>query len=267
MAGSCASTSGKVLVNGVELFYESKGSGSHVLLCIPGALGTTKLDFAPQVSYFGSREGFRIIAFDPRGYGNSRPPERKFSDRSTFIEDAKDGKGLMDTLGVTKFSVLGWSDGAMSAIILASMFPESTITVVPWGANCFIGEEDVKVYREGKDMSTWEPHLREPWETEYGKEGAQKLWGSWVEMTEEIYHNGGNICKDHLGSVKCPTLLLHGMKDPWIPNYHPVDIEKGIADCTVYYFPDGDHEIHLNQADKFNQVVENFLNGKSHQNK
>ena len=255
--------SGKLLVNDVELFYEGKGCGNHVLLCIPGALGTTKSDFAPQMSYFGSHERFKVCAFDPRGYGNSRPPERKFLGRSTFIEDAKDGKGLMDALGVTKFSVLGWSDGAMSAIILASKFPECVTSVVAWGANAFIGEEDVKAYKEGKDLSKWEPHLREPWEAEYGKEGAQKLWGSWVEMTEEIYHDGGNICEDYLGSVKCPTLLLHGMKDPWIPNYHPTDMKKGIPDCTVYYFPNGDHDIHLNQADKFNEVVENFLCGKS----
>ena len=66
---------GKMLVNGVELHYESRGSGSQVVLCIPGALGTARSDFPPQMDYFGSRENFRIVAFDPCGYGNSRPPE------------------------------------------------------------------------------------------------------------------------------------------------------------------------------------------------
>lgn len=52
---------------------------------ITGALGAARSDYTSQMNYFGSREDFKIIAFDPRGYGNSRPPERKFSDRSTFI--------------------------------------------------------------------------------------------------------------------------------------------------------------------------------------
>ena len=64
---------GKMLVNGVELHYESRGSGSQVVLCIPGALGTARSDFPPQMDYFGSRENFRIVAFDPPG-----PEEAKF---------------------------------------------------------------------------------------------------------------------------------------------------------------------------------------------
>lgn len=253
----------KKLVNGAELYYESNGSGDHVLLCVPGALGTARSDFTPQISYFGSREEFMIIAFDPRGYGNSRPPERKFSGRSTFIEDAKDAKGLMDALGVTHFSVLGWSDGAMAAIILSAMFPDSVTSLVAWGANAYIGEEDVKAYRDGENLSLWEPDQREPLETEYGRDDAQKLWSKWVEMTVEIYQNDGNICKDYLQGVKCPTLLLQGLKDPWIPNHHVIDIHKGIENSLVYCFPNGDHEIHLKDADRFNLVVEEFLNGKN----
>ena len=253
----------KKLVNGVELQYESRGSGSHVLLCIPGAMGTARSDFTPQIDYFGSRDDFRIIAFDPRGYGNSRPPERIFSGRTTFLEDAKDGKGLMDALGISKFSVLGWSDGAMSAIILSAMFPDSSTSLVAWGANAYIAEEDLKAYRDGEDISAWEREQREPFETEYGKDGAQKLWSKWIEMTEEVYHNGGNICKDYLNQVKCPTVLLQGLKDPWIPNHHVIDIQKGISNSLVYCFPDGDHEIHLKDSERFNVVVEEFLQGKN----
>jgi len=83
-------STGKKLVNGVELFYDSRGSGSHVLVCIPGAMDTTRSDFVPQLDYFGSLDGMLIVAFDPRGYGNSRPPQRQFSGTSSFENDAKD---------------------------------------------------------------------------------------------------------------------------------------------------------------------------------
>ena len=34
--------SGKVSVNGVELYYEKKGSGPHAIVCIPGVMGSTE---------------------------------------------------------------------------------------------------------------------------------------------------------------------------------------------------------------------------------
>ena len=125
---------GKKLVNGIKLFYDSRGNGSHALLCIPGAMGTAKSDFTLQVDHFGLRDGFKIVAFDPRGYRNSRrPPERPFVGTSSFENDAKDAKVLMDALGIQKFSVLGWSDGGITGLILASLFPDAVKCLVVWG--------------------------------------------------------------------------------------------------------------------------------------
>ena len=46
----CAHTeSGKCLVNNVNLHYEKVGNSSQVLLCLPGAMGSTHTDFAPQL--------------------------------------------------------------------------------------------------------------------------------------------------------------------------------------------------------------------------
>ena len=76
------------------------------------------------MEHFG-REGSGV-GMDPLGYGASRPPEREFlveSDQFLKI-DALDGHALMQALSFKKFSVLGWNDGGVSAIILAAHFPE-----------------------------------------------------------------------------------------------------------------------------------------------
>ena len=105
-----ATTSGsKVVVDGVELFYEVNGTGPNVILCIPGALGTTD-SFVNQVEYFGSLQKYKIVTYDPRGFGRSRPPQRQFT-MDFHSKDAEDAKGLMDALGFKKFSVFGSSDG------------------------------------------------------------------------------------------------------------------------------------------------------------
>lgn len=88
--------SAKERVNGVDLHYEVAGNGSHVVLCMPGALGTTQSDFGPQLR--GLSKDFTVVAFDPRGYGKSIPPKRDFPP-DFFHRDANDAAELMKKLG------------------------------------------------------------------------------------------------------------------------------------------------------------------------
>ena len=94
------SESGKCLVNNVELYYEKVGQGPKVLLCLPGALGSTRTDFGPQLEQL--KKNFTLIAFDPRGYGKSIPPNRDFP-LDFYHRDADDAFGLMQHLGIVLF--------------------------------------------------------------------------------------------------------------------------------------------------------------------
>jgi len=90
-------------INGVKLHYQVRGSGSHPLVCLPGALGTIENDFSPQLDYFGREEsGFTIVAFDPRGYGGSRPVQRFKDGSNFFMVDADDAHTLMQELSFHK---------------------------------------------------------------------------------------------------------------------------------------------------------------------
>ena len=95
---------GRAQVNGTELHYEMRGNGPHPIVCIPGALGTIESDFRPQVEYFGREgSGFTVVAFDPRGYGQSRPANRFDTGEHFFFTDAKDAHVLMQTLSFTTY--------------------------------------------------------------------------------------------------------------------------------------------------------------------
>lgn len=93
--------SSKIQVNGVEIHYEVAGQSNHVVLCLPGALGSTQSDFGPQLN--GLKDEFTVIAFDPRGYGKSIPPKRDFP-ADFFVRDANDATALMKTLGKGKMA-------------------------------------------------------------------------------------------------------------------------------------------------------------------
>ena len=51
-------------------------------------------------------------------------------------------------LGFSQFSVLGWSDGGVSATFLAGLFTQSVRKLVKWGGNAFVGKEDNKVFEK-----------------------------------------------------------------------------------------------------------------------
>ena len=106
--------------------------------------GSSWTDFKPQIENL-SRDKFRIVAWDPPGYGKSRPPDRTYP-ADFFERDAVWGFNLMKTLGHSTFSLLGWSDGGITSLILASKFPENIRKMIVVGANSYVLPDELKVY-------------------------------------------------------------------------------------------------------------------------
>lgn len=250
--------SGKKPVNGVNLYYEQTGRGKHAVLLLPGALGSTKTDFGPQLKSL-SKERFTVVGWDPRGYGQSRPPDRDFPP-DFFERDAKDAVDLMKTLGFSKFSLLGWSDGGITALVAAARNPDLIKKMVVWGANAFVSQHDLKLYNEVRDVSKWSARMRQPMEEVYGEQVFAKLWEAWVDGIAQFAHRPeGSICMELLPLISCPTLIIHGEKDPMVPILHPEYLLKHIKGSRVHLMPEGKHNLHLRYADEFNKLVEDFL--------
>ncbi|XP_068747633.1 valacyclovir hydrolase-like [Montipora capricornis] len=252
--------SSKIEVNGVKIHHEVAGQGSRVVLCMSGALGSTQSDFAPQLN--GLSAEFTVVAFDPRGYGKSIPPKRDFP-TGFFERDADDAAGLMNALGLSKYSLLGWSDGGITSLILTSKYPHCIDSMVVWGANATVTEQDIELYEKIRDTSKWNPKMREPLEALYGKEGLQEIQSGWIAGISKYYTDrGGDICTKAVKSITCPTLVVHGQKDPLVPQFHPEYLHNNIPGSKLHIMPQGKHNLHLRFADEFNLLVKKFLNGQ-----
>ncbi|XP_063779133.1 valacyclovir hydrolase isoform X1 [Pseudophryne corroboree] len=253
-----AVTSGRVHVNGVNLHYQRTGCGDHVVLLLPGALGSTQTDFGPQLKYL-NKETFTVVAWDPQGYGLSIPPARDYP-TDFFSRDAKDAVDLMQALNFKKFSLLGWSDGGITALIAAGSYPSLIHKLVVWGANAYVTEEDLQLYNAVKDVANWSPRMREPMEKLYGKEYFAKTFSAWVDaMSHFPRRSDGNICRHLLPLIDCPTLVIHGMKDAMVPPFHPQFIHQQLKNSRLHLMPEGKHNLHLKYAAEFNKLVEDFL--------
>ncbi|XP_069009060.1 valacyclovir hydrolase [Embiotoca jacksoni] len=255
----CSSVvSGRRPVNGVDLYYERTGSGNHAVLLLPGALGSTKTDFAPQLESL-NKERFTVVGWDPRGYGQSRPPDRDFPP-DFFERDAKDAVDLMKSLGFRKFSLLGWSDGGITSLVAAARNPDLIRKMVVWGSNAFVSQQDLKLYDAVRDVSKWSVRMRKPMEEVYGAPLFAETWAAWVDgFSQFASRPEGSVCTELLPLISCPTLIVHGDKDPMVPGLHPQYLLKHVKGSRLHVMPEGKHNLHLRYADEFNKLVEDFL--------
>jgi pimeloyl-ACP methyl ester carboxylesterase len=97
--------------------YKEVGSGEPLIL-IMGYAGTMDLWDTRLVNQLAKQ--YRVIVFDNRGMGHSTSSDREYTIRLF----ANDTAGLMDTLGIRKAHVMGWSMGTFVAQELTLVYPE-----------------------------------------------------------------------------------------------------------------------------------------------
>ncbi|XP_063461196.1 valacyclovir hydrolase isoform X4 [Pan paniscus] len=202
-------TSAKVAVNGVQLHYQQTGEGDHAVLLLPGMLGESdhlrvtkwlflgsgETDFGPQLKNL-NKKLFTVVAWDPRGYGHSRPPDRDFP-ADFFERDAKDAVDLMKALKFKKVSLLGWSDGGITALIAAAKYPSYIHKMVIWGANAYVTDEDSMIYEGIRDVSKWSERTRKPLEALYGYDYFARTCEKWVDgirQFKRLPDDGVSLC-------------------------------------------------------------------------
>lgn len=93
-----------VTANGIRLSYLDWGGEGPALLMIHG-LGDSPHVFHHLASDL--RHDFRVIAYARRGHGHSDSPDGPY-DNATLVEDLR---VVMDSLGIARAHLLGWSMG------------------------------------------------------------------------------------------------------------------------------------------------------------
>ncbi|HEX6404690.1 MAG TPA: alpha/beta hydrolase [Pseudonocardiaceae bacterium] len=107
----------RVSVNGVELEFDSAGSGEAVVFIHGAGVADTGLPLAAEPAL---RDHYRVIRYRRRGYAGSTPIQGPVS----IAEHAQDCRALLGALDVTQAHVVGHSNGAFVALQLAVAAPE-----------------------------------------------------------------------------------------------------------------------------------------------
>ena len=120
---------------GISLHYVSGGSGETVVL-LHGFSGSAEgLYVRPGTFDALVKAGYRVVALDQRGHGQSDKPYDPDSYGMNMVEDVR---RLIDHLGVEKVHLVGYSMGSKVANTFRSLYADRLLTITlgaygwPW---------------------------------------------------------------------------------------------------------------------------------------
>jgi 3-oxoadipate enol-lactonase len=103
-------------VDGVDLYWERRGSGPRLLFC--NGSGLALHDVWPLLDPLTA--SFELLAWDYRGFGRSAPVAHPY----TMADVAADAAGLLETAGWESCRLMGASFGGMVAQEFAVTHPQ-----------------------------------------------------------------------------------------------------------------------------------------------
>jgi pimeloyl-ACP methyl ester carboxylesterase len=125
-----AATSGYVLVNGLDMYYEIHGDGFPLAL-FHGAMGTIDSCFAKLLPALATTR--KVIAVELQGHGHTADVDRPLSYRQL----AADATALLEALGIETIDLVGYSLGGAVAMQLAMQHPGMARRVVFAGGTSY----------------------------------------------------------------------------------------------------------------------------------
>jgi pimeloyl-ACP methyl ester carboxylesterase len=109
------------------MYYEIYGKGEPLLI-IHGNGGSIE-NFSNQIPFFSKK--YQVILADSRAHGKSVDDQ----DSLSYEMMADDFAALLDHLKIDSAHVIGWSDGGINGLLLASRHPEKVKKLAATGAN------------------------------------------------------------------------------------------------------------------------------------
>ena len=228
--------------DGVALYYEIYGSGQPLLLVHGngGSIGS----LAAQIEYF--RDRYEVIAMDSRDQGRSGDSDGPL----TYEKMTDDLAALLDHLEVDPVDVLGWSDGAIEALMLGMRYPEKVKRLVAMAPNLNPSEDALYPETIASMHETVDAMSDDERDTPAGRRAFKAA---------EMMLDEPNIDAAELESIEAPTLIMVGEHDVIRPE-HAVEIYEHLQNGSLKVLRNASHMAPQDDPARFNRTVDRFFN-------
>jgi len=263
-------------VEGGRLYYEVSGSGEPVVL-IHGCLSDCRV-WDQQFGTFA--KNYQVIRYDVRGYGKSSLPEE-----GEPYSHADDLAALLETIGIDKAHIIGWSMGAGIAFDFVLTRPEMSRSLAvagPWplGYNSGATAWAAEAFKEAASILE-----------EEGKQAASDYLMGLPPVirafpNQEVLKRLGEIARDYsfwhlthedpvtyldppaverLDQISVPTLVVTAEHDFQASREIADALNDKLATALRAVMGRAGHAMFMDDPDTFNGIVLTFLAGASSQ--
>jgi len=238
---------GYVEHDGARIWYAAYGSGAPVIL-LHGGLGHSG-NWGYQVPAL-IRDGNRVVVIDSRGHGRSTRDQRPFS----YELLASDVAAVMDTLKIEQAGIVGWSDGACTALILASTAPARVAGVFFFACN--MDPSGTKEFEFGPIVQRcFNRHVKD-----YALlSPTPEQFDEFSEAVGLMQRTQPNYSADDLAQIRVRVAIVHSEHDEFIKREHAEYLARHIPNAEFIYLPGVSHFAPLQRPEQFNSAMLAFL--------
>lgn len=257
---------------GVRTNYHDVGSGPPVVLIHGSGPGVSAwANWRLNLPHLSQR--FRVLAPDVLGFGyTERPPGVRY-DREAWTEHLL---GFLDALELDRVSVVGNSFGGALALSLATAYPERVDKLVLMGSagvpfDLTPGLDEVWGFEPSLesmrsllrtftyDSSGLGDDLAQLRLRAATRPGVQEAFAAMFPAPRQDGVEALTVPAEQIRSLEHPTLLVHGREDRVIPLATSLRLHELIDRSHLHVFDRCGHWAQIEHADRFNQLVSDFL--------
>ncbi len=233
--------------DGARLWHASYGHGRPVIL-LHGGLGHSG-NWGYQIQPLVNA-GYRAVLMDSRGHGRSTRDERPFS----YELMASDVIALMDAVQLENARLVGWSDGACAALVIASKAP-SRVTGVFFFA-CNMDPSGVKPIEASSTLDRcFNRHTKDFAQLSPQPERFKGL----VEDVTRMQQTQPNYSKQDLANIGVPVAIVQSEHDEFIKREHAEYLARSIPKAEFVVLSGVSHFAPLQRPEQFNSKMLDFL--------
>jgi pimeloyl-ACP methyl ester carboxylesterase len=245
---------------GVRLWYRDTGGNGVPVVLLHANTGNSQA-WVYQIPAF-TKAGFRVIAYDRRGWGRSQA--QPGAQPGTAADDLR---ALMQLLGIERFHLLGTAGGGFLAFDYALSFPQQLRSLIV--ANSIGGMQDedylaLHARLRPAQFAAMPPELRElgPSYRATDPEGVRR----WLEIehtsrqpeaTAQPFRN--RMTFSMLESLKIPTLMITSDADMFAPPPVLRMFTARIKGAEALIIPEAGHASYWEKPEIFNRAVLDFI--------
>lgn len=249
---------------GVRLWFTDTGGNGEPVVLLHANTGTSE-SWEPQIEALG-KAGYRVIAFDRRGWGRSQ------ADPATGPQPGHtsgDLHALADFLSLGRFHLVGVAGGGFVALDYAASHPERLSSLIVAASTGSVSDkevQDVIARLEIPGIRALPAHFREVGPSYRGgnPEGTKR----WLEIEEHARQpntpaqplsSPNTFVK--LATITTPTLVIAADADLLAPPGLMKMWARHVKGAQWATVPDAGHSIAWEQPALFNDIVLKFLKG------